>query len=508
MSAKKISRREMLKGLGLAMAGTALAACAPKVVKETVIVEKPVEKVVKETVVVQGTPQVVEKVVTATPAPVKEVTLDVGASNPEYSNAERQIWDVFEAEHPGIKIQLFDVNEDTEAAFRAKVAGGYLPAMAPEYHFVSGRVNKENYDNFVDLSKIDFPYWDRFTYDALHAWPDLFGLPGPRTIQIWQGFVYTWEFHQDLMEKAGLDPRRDVKTWDDLLKWLDEGAKWAKSTPEVDYFWDQGWHTWVWGACYADVIPLAFPDGQRDRQIDCWMGKAKFNAPDSPYRHFLEFFKTANDKGWIPENCWTREWETDMEASYISKKSVMMLHGPWPWDKMLAADPTAKQLGLPATPPAEGQKVWMQYMGPVEFDSGYCMLKGVLDLPEWPQIREAFIWWHSPKVIKMRAEAHGQPVMYRTDEPIELSGPQWLGVLKDIGTPGGLWEDVQYPKEVMVGEKMAAPYRKGGSPGVWDWESGAIVGPISDLLSGKKTVKDVLDWAQANWDASYEGLPQ
>jgi len=35
MSAKKISRREMLKGLGLAVAGTALAACAPKVVKET-----------------------------------------------------------------------------------------------------------------------------------------------------------------------------------------------------------------------------------------------------------------------------------------------------------------------------------------------------------------------------------------------------------------------------------------------------------------------------------------
>jgi len=50
-----------------------VAACAPTVVKETVIVEKvvekPVEKIVKETVIVAGTPKVVEKVVTVTPAP-------------------------------------------------------------------------------------------------------------------------------------------------------------------------------------------------------------------------------------------------------------------------------------------------------------------------------------------------------------------------------------------------------------------------------------------------------
>ena len=45
MSHKKVSRRQMLKGLGAAVAGTALAACQPK----TVIVEKEVEKIVKET---------------------------------------------------------------------------------------------------------------------------------------------------------------------------------------------------------------------------------------------------------------------------------------------------------------------------------------------------------------------------------------------------------------------------------------------------------------------------
>jgi len=71
MSDKKLKRRDFLRGLALAAGGTALAACAPKVVKETVVVEKvvekPVEKVVKETVIVEGTPKVVEKVVTAAP---------------------------------------------------------------------------------------------------------------------------------------------------------------------------------------------------------------------------------------------------------------------------------------------------------------------------------------------------------------------------------------------------------------------------------------------------------
>jgi len=72
MMEKRISRRVLLQmSMGLAGAA-ALAACAPKVVKETVVVEvekvvtKEVEKIVKETVMVAGTPKVVEKVVKET----------------------------------------------------------------------------------------------------------------------------------------------------------------------------------------------------------------------------------------------------------------------------------------------------------------------------------------------------------------------------------------------------------------------------------------------------------
>ena len=58
----KVSRRGFLRAAGVGAGGVLLAACTPKVVKETVLVEKEVEKevtvekVVKETVVVEPTP--------------------------------------------------------------------------------------------------------------------------------------------------------------------------------------------------------------------------------------------------------------------------------------------------------------------------------------------------------------------------------------------------------------------------------------------------------------------
>ena len=61
--ARQCTRRELLRYFGLAGSAAVLAACQPKVVEVTKIVEKEVEKVVKETVIVAGTPKVVEKVV-------------------------------------------------------------------------------------------------------------------------------------------------------------------------------------------------------------------------------------------------------------------------------------------------------------------------------------------------------------------------------------------------------------------------------------------------------------
>jgi ABC-type glycerol-3-phosphate transport system substrate-binding protein len=289
---------------------------------------------------------------------MEEVTLDVMQID-EYEGQYEEIWSVFEAQNPGIKINVFPLNEDMAPAHNAKIAGGYLPAIelgtTLQLYF-----DGTNYETAYDLSKLDFPWWDRWTYDVKNAWADLFDLPGPRSLEIYQGFIITWMWRTELMDRAGFNPREDVKTHEDLKTLLAEGAAWATADPDVEYFWDIAWHNWAWGPFYMDFIGLSFPDGQRDRQRDCYLGKAKFNAPDSPYRHVFEFFKEANDSGWIPERSWTRQWEPDMEGSYIGGKSVMMLHGPWPWDKMQANDPSVAQTGMPGFPPAEGQDPWIR----------------------------------------------------------------------------------------------------------------------------------------------------
>ena len=483
MEKKRFSRRDFLRLSALTAAGAALAGCAQPT--EAPPAEEPAVEEVAPTEVPTEAP-------VEAPAEAEQVVMEIGASNPEYENAERQVWDIYEAENPNVKIELFSVNEDTQAAFQAKLAGGWTPAFGPQWIYISGHIGQDTYEQFLDLSTIDFPWWDRFTHDPLNKVPELYGY-GPRCININAGFVFTWEYHKDLMEEAGLDPRSDVKTWDDLLAWMEAGTEWANSTDEVDFFWDQGWHAWAFGGNYMRCIPLA-----------CQSGERPFNGEDSPYRHTIEFYKLATDEGWIPENWWTREWETDMEASYIAKKSVMMLHGPWPWDKMLASDPTAVQEGIPATPPAEGQEVWVQFQSPPRYAAGQCaILDRVKDMPEWPEVEKAFAWYHSPPIIKARLEILGQPGLYELDEPLELTGPQWVGVVKEIATPGGFYEDVQYTSGVW-GELVAEPKRIGGTPGAFDWESGALVEPFSAVMKGEMTVQEILDWFQANWEQSYD----
>jgi ABC-type glycerol-3-phosphate transport system substrate-binding protein len=488
-----ISRRDFLKVSAMTAFGMAVAGCA-------------------------GAPAA-EAPAAATAAPAAEapaaaapateaVTLDV-MSMAEYEAPYREIWNYFQSQNPDIKINVFSINEDTAAAHEAKVAGGYLPAieLTQEMQIF---FDKSNYEMAIDLSEMPFEWWDRWEFDVKNAWSDLHGLPGPRSLDIFQGFVMTWQYNKELMEQAGLDPQRDVKSWDDLKKWLDEGTAWAAATDGVDWFWNQAWHNWVFGNNYTDCIPLAFADGQRDRQVDCWLGRAQFNAEDSPYRHYYEFFKEANDKGWIPPGMTTRQWEGDMEASYIAGKSVMMLHGPWVWDKALAAGSdfavNDMQSGLPATPPAEGQGTWMQSALPPNIDNQWFIRTGNESAPYWDQLVYAWNWFFSPEAIPMRAQAEGRVPLYELDEPLELQGPQFQQVLNEIGEPGGKWENAQF-EQAQTGNVLAGPFRKKGSKGVWDWEANGNNEVMANVLSGRITVQEALDIAQQNWDESFEGLP-
>jgi ABC-type glycerol-3-phosphate transport system substrate-binding protein len=472
---KKLSRREMLKLTGAGAGSAALASLGV-----------PLDAKVVSAATAQGT-----------------VTLDVIATQPEYLNLERQIWDVFENENPDIKINLFAVNENEYAALQARIAGGYIPHIAttPTTTSDTPTVAYKLYMNLSELSDEDFPWWDRWTFDIKNAFTKIYGVPGPRALDVMAPWICTWHWHQDLMEEAGLDPR-SVTTWEEFQALIEEGTKWANSNPDVDYFWDQGWHPLVplvWGNAWA----LAFPEGQQENQNACWRREKKFNDPDSPWRPVYQWLKDSYDKGLMPESWWTREWETDFEASYVAKKSVMVFHGPWLWDKTLAADPTAVQLGLPASPPAAGQDTWMQYLAPIDTFRWFALMEGVQNLPEFPQVKTAWAWWHSPKVVKMRGEALGSPVVYKLDEPLELEGAaQWDGVRKDIDVPGGVFENTHFVDPANWAEVQAGAYAVPGSTNTWD-HNGNASAVIGELMTGKRSVQDILDWAQANFEASY-----
>jgi hypothetical protein len=128
----------------------------------------------------------------------------------------------------------------------------------------------------------------------------------------------------------------------------------------------------------------------------------------------------------------------------------------------------------------------------------------VQDLPEWPQVKKAWAWWHSPDVVKMRAEGIGSPVVYTLDAPLELEGAaQWEGIRKEIDIPGGLYENVKYVDPSNWAETKAGRYAVPGSTNTWD-HNGNAPAKIGELMTGKMTVQDLLDWAQANFEASYD----
>ena len=492
MKDSSLSRRSFLRLTALSASGLFAAACAPA------------------TVPAPGATPADSAAATQAPAsetaPAQEaVVLDVVMDTPEYQNQHRQIFDIFEEEHPGVTINYTTHSEDGQPAYVAKVAGGYIPAM--ETAWSSGnsfRINKDNFDVAVDLSTIDYPYFGDFLYDVENTWSNIYEESGPRLIDPFLGVVLTWMFHVDLLEPVGLNPIGVVNTWDDLKNWLAEGSEWAAS--ENKLFWDQGWlNPWFGWHLHYDTLPLAFPDGQREHQLACWRGEKALNAEDSPYRRYLEFYVEAYSNGWLPENFWTRKWEEDMESSFAAKNSVVMLHGPWPWDKTLGIDPSAQQGGMPATPPAEGQDQWMQLQSDPGIDTGSQAMfirAGNEEKPEWPMIRELFVWWHSPEIIKLRGEAIGFIPAVNTDPPADLQGPQLVDTVLEIEKPGGTWEQVKWERSVS-GETQMGGKRIGGSPGVWDVESGNIASNWAELMNGAISVQDYLDLAQQNYEASY-----
>jgi len=111
-----MTRRQLLRTIGIGSAGLALAACQPKVVEVTRVVEKEVEKVVKETVVV-------EKEVASGPAPLPPQTLRFGFGGWAKDYADIMIAN-FQATEPNVEVELEIIAGDLLQKLYTMAAGG------------------------------------------------------------------------------------------------------------------------------------------------------------------------------------------------------------------------------------------------------------------------------------------------------------------------------------------------------------------------------------------------
>lgn len=415
----------------------------------------------------------------------------------EYESQERQIWDLFEQEHPGIKIRLRSVTEGpSQDALDAATAAGDPPDDLILYK----RPTREDYRHFVNLNEIDFPWWDKYAPEVRDNWSRAFGVDGVRPFApLRYTEAFSFIYHSDEFRKAGLDPSHSIRTLDDLRSLLAAAKAYVDRTPGVEHVWDMAWHPWVIGEIYAIYFACAH-GGDLGAQQAVFHGDISWtDEARNPFTKFFTFLKESYDAGYIPREWWLREWEADMETSFIGRKSMLVFHGPWIWEKTLAQDPSAMLEAFPLPAGPDGR------MGGREIDlGGPAIFAKARERANWPAVKQAFDWHTSPRSYKLHIEQiyGAEPVMDVADlGPLEIGTPQYVkfaGPYRRGEWFGWTWD------WRMSGNTSVERYRKPGSPYVlFDNSNRRLIG---EYCAGRIPLGGVLETLQKRWETSYPGL--
>jgi hypothetical protein len=424
-------------------------------------------------------------------AQAKKVELEIRASQPEYLSQEQQIWNIYLEKNPHVTIKMIAVNESTSVAYQTRIAAGNPPDID-----CWTTVNKTNYTNYINLTEIGFPNWGRYQYDAKNAWGELNGIPGyVPVLASFAGPSFSFIYHKDEMDKTGLNPRATVRTMADLDKFL-AALKVYTEKNNIPYVLDTAWHPWVWGTM-APPMWSAATGGSAQAEKDLWNGVIKFTDMErNPYVPMYKLLKEYYDKGYFPSKWWTRSWEPEMENGFINKKSILIWHGPWLWTKVAAATPGAKLEGFPL--PANKDGI-IRNAG-VEINKGDVLFTANKNKANYAEAVKAFIWWTSPEIIKLRAEALQQiPVYDLKDIGLpNLKGGQYVTVIKPVNE--GFFGKAKYENSVLP-STMVDKFRQKTSPKVMD--DALMSGQIGDFMEGKLTLADLMKLYQRRYDEGY-----
>ncbi|MEO1018274.1 MAG: ABC transporter substrate-binding protein [Pseudomonadota bacterium] len=421
----------------------------------------------------------------------QDVVLEVSATQPEYFAQDRAIWDLYEDENPGVAIELFSINEDTEAAYQARVAGGD-PADMRSLVFPT----KDNYQTYLNLAEIDFPWWDLMTYDAKTIFEQTDGVAGyTPAINVRDGLVFNFVYYADKMAEAGLDPS-SIRTVDELNAFLADLKTHVEGDPDLEYVLDVGWHPRAWGRWILEAWAIGLGAIKEDMRA-LWTGEIAWTDVDNnPLVPALELAKDYTEQGYFPPNWWNRAWEQEFEASFIAGRSILAYHGPWIWNKTLAQRPDADLAGF-FFPANEEGVIWQDS---TTADRGSALYVANLDDENLEAAKDALYWWTSPEIVKLRAEAIGfVPAMDLSSVGgVELTNPQYVKLIKPA--LDGQWGEITFDNS-LGGQAAGGPLKKSGAPFVIEDNSVAPI--MGQYMSGEMSLEEFLGIMQERYDEAY-----
>ena len=423
----------------------------------------------------------------------KAVTIEFVATQPEYLEQDKQIWELYMEENPNVTIKVTSLNEDQQTAFLARIAANEGPAiMANGFP----GADKSTYKTFVNLLDIDYPYWDQLSYDGKTLFETETGIadyvPG---IQLFNTFNFSFLFYEDEMEKAGLNPTA-IRTWDDVDNFLAELKVYVDKTDSLEYVLDTGWHSWVWGLCLPNILSLSLGASIQDLE-DLYLGKIAWtDIENNPMVPFFEKLKDYYQKGYLPKNWLGRDWENEFEAGFINRKSILTLHGPWIWNKVLAADPSAQLGGVPFPAGKDGKLAAY----PVTTYQSSAILAQYEGTEGFDEIVKAFIWYNSPEVSEMRAQFTGSKPNFKTlSSNFTIDSPQYVSVVKPA-MEGAFGSGLSWDNSTW-GVTAAGPYKIEGKADVL--QDDALSDPIGKYFNDEMSLEDLMDMYQKRWENAY-----
>ena len=421
--------------------------------------------------------------------------LEVVATNPEYEAQEAEVWAMYEKENPNIKISLISVNETNRNAFSARVSAGDPPNIESSTQII----DKNNYKLYSDLSKINYPYWDKINVDSKSLFKQETGIDYVPCLDLYGARDFTFVYYEDEMEKAGLNPKESVRSMEDLDKFLADAKAYLDKTGRADYVVDIGWHTLIISEYLTSLFSVAI-NGDLQSMRDLFMGKIRWDDLEkNPLVPVMEKWQEYTQKGYLPAHWPLRDWESEYEAGFIAKKSIMALHGPWIWAKVEAANPSAKLNGFPIPPKNGNNKVAATPVsGTIHGMALYSKFEGT---PVFDEMVKAFNWVNSPEIVKLKADILGcyPPMDFSDVGGYDMAHPQYQNVIKPLlNGEFGKWEHLLEP----FGKSVASRFKVDGMPDVLNDSSMATV--FDKYLSGEMSLKEFMDMCQKRWDDGYK----